>query len=230
MDMKKIAVVAIVLVLLTGGTVLASSKENSPVHYLLSVVQVLEEKLTLLEEKLDDVQTTPGPQGEQGEQGEPGPQGVQGVQGESGQMGSSLMVVDATGLEVGYLVDHQDTKIFVSSLNKIISYDFKTASFALDYIFGFRDFYYTSADCSGQPLIEYILLLNPYHVLRFYGVGDTLYSPNDFTDIFPLETIVVNSQSSSSGCTSRSSELVGYTKLYPVELPSYTAPLSIVVE
>lgn len=84
---KKIFIIAVTVGLLTGGTALASSKENSPVQYLLSAVQILERKLALLDKKLNNIQLTAGPQGPQGEQGLIGPQGITGLQGEQGLPG-----------------------------------------------------------------------------------------------------------------------------------------------
>lgn len=128
--MKKIALVAIVVGLLAGGTVLASSKENSPVHWLLSTVQVLEEKLASLEERLNNVQTTPGPQGEQGPQGEVGPMGPEGPIGEQGLNGSNgmnLHLLDANGQDLGILLDSDNSlfKTYLNDLNVILDFRVK---------------------------------------------------------------------------------------------------------
>jgi hypothetical protein len=90
-----------------------------------------------------------GPQGQQGIQGVAGPQGPQGPQGSqgvAGPAGMNIKVYDANDHYLGLLVDTQDVKIFLPTLNMIVPV---TPGGHIDA----TDLYYKDGACAGQPYI-----------------------------------------------------------------------------
>jgi len=171
-----------------------------------------------------------GDVGEQGLQGLVGLEGPQGLQGEIGPTGPSLKVVDANGIYLGYVVDISDSEengimVFNINVNKFIKYDFLTGNYIK--IIVVPSLSYTSSDCSGTPLIGG--LHSPYRVFMFKG-NNVKYSPNDFSNISSIPVAIHSVLEDNLLCYPAGGVMQYPAKVYPIEIPSYVGPISIMVE
>jgi hypothetical protein len=149
-----------------------------------------------LQEQIDNIQLTPGPQGEtgpQGPQGPPGPAGPAGPQGETGPQGPAgpqgetgppgegcLNVYDANDQYLGILLDSKEgyiTTIYIPSLDAITQLR-RTGRIVRD---DAVSFYFESDDCTGTPYVDMPML----HFIQNSCIGIYLPDLNNARTFIP---------------------------------------------
>lgn len=102
-----------------------------------------------------------GLQGPQGEPGPIGPQGEQGVQGPQGEPGQNIVVRDANGTFIGYLLqaevsddsNQNNMKVFLPEYGQQFYVDYLDGEIWEHPNLGGGHVYYESNDCSGTPYL-----------------------------------------------------------------------------
>jgi hypothetical protein len=87
-----------------------------------------------------------GPAGPKGDVGPEGPQGPQGPQGATGPMGSSLVVVDSYGLEIGFLLDPASGRVMRRAGDTFVTFFAPANGFEVGPIY----FFHTDVNCTDQ--------------------------------------------------------------------------------
>lgn len=133
-------------------------------------------------------------------------------------------VVDGNGQVLANLsqMDRATVSFFNRDIQKYVNYYLKTGEPSISEI---MNIYYLTEDCSGAL---YGKLLNPYAIVKF---RDQYYTPVDISSIdLPIHVrSFINPLSNNPECTPADYDSTA-TKLQEITVPSYTPPLSIVVE
>jgi hypothetical protein len=131
-----------------------------------------------LQEQIDNIQLTPGPQGETGPQGPPGPAGPQGDPGPPEE--GCLNVYDANDQYLGILLDSKEgytTTIYIPSLDAITQLR-PTGRIVRD---NAVSFYFESDDCTGTPYVDMPML----HFIQKSCIGIYLPDLNNARTFIP---------------------------------------------
>ena len=221
MKMRKSVLLVTALALVLSINITIAAKGGDPLAAVWAAIADLQQQI-------DNIHLIPGPQGEPGLNGQPGEQGPMGLQGSAGP---SLKIVDANGDVVGHLIDRASTGIsddgavvFDTNINKLIRYDYYTGQHYSTYV---QNLSFTSTDCTGTPLFPNIN--NPYVIIGHQGTG-LMYSPNDYSDIIPTSVTIRSELNDDLLCQPVNTGFSRAAKIYPVDMPSYVGPLSIVIQ
>src|SRR5262245_25550433 len=114
----------------------------------------------------------PGPKGDAGADGAPGAAGAPGGTGAPGPAGSGLHVVDATGKDIGTLLDATD--VVVKHPDSGLALLFSVNGTNGFEVTGLPTFYHESTDCSGQRYLPADTLIRQASVN-----GSTAYYPGE---------------------------------------------------
>jgi len=256
--MKKtiIAVSAIVLLLAVNVVVAKDNPNGAPFSAIWDAIENIQEQI----DELVVGGGEQGPPGEDGEDGVDGlncwdldgdgeqdldedinedgnfnaldckGEGVEGVPGPQGPAGLSLKVVDSNSDEVGFLINAGSSSsdleivVFNTSVNKLVKYNYFTGQPLNTSV---QMLYFESADCSGTALTPNVN--NPYTAIKHQGSG-LMYSANDFSDIFQVPITTHSNLDDDLLCHTEDTGFSSYAKIYPITMPSYTGPLSFVIE
>ncbi len=197
------------------------------------------------------VQGLIGPPGEQGLRGLIGPQGPAGVngsdgevgpQGERGLPGTSLWVVDAEGEEVGLVLniefDYNKVVVYELSLDLFLKFDLRSATRGTitaetpKEVRLLNGLYYESSDCSG---IAYGIVNSHYsddHINIYVPLlyEEQYYKAISMDDIIPRDEILFQSFFRTDSGICYVEDIRNTRTAVPIEeieLPTYTAPLTI---
>tara|TARA_Y100000034_G_scaffold107716_1_gene137531 strand:- start:271 stop:1305 length:1035 start_codon:yes stop_codon:yes gene_type:complete len=197
------------------------------------------------------VQGLIGPPGEQGLRGLMGPQGPAGIngtdgavgpQGERGLPGTSLWVVDAEGEEVGLVLniefDYNKVVVYELSLDLFLKFDLRSATRGTitaetpKEVRLLNGLYYESSDCSG---IAYGIVNSHYsddHINIYVPLlyEEQYYKAISMDDIIPRDEILFQSFFRTDSGICYVEDIRNTRTAVPIEeieLPTYTAPLTI---
>jgi len=240
--MKKAAIIVSAIVLLLSVNV-AFARVDVPGQPF----QALWDAIAGLQDKVDEIELTPGEQGPQGPQGEPGPMGPEGPQGPigpggegsigpegpigppgpQGPAGNSLKVVDGNGNEVGIFLSYENQYANLWEFTNGIStkIDMFTGEFKPSGHNGVT--YYLDNNCQGDPFID----VAGYYPGKMYVMDPGQSNGINFFEITEkIENETTHSQWATGfqTCIQRDETRTIY-KVNPLQTPSTPVlPLSII--
>ena len=215
---NKIFLWSLILIMVFGINIAFAAKGGNPLDVVWAAIADLQQQI-------NNIQLIPGPTG---------------PQGPSGPSGKGLKVIDTHGNNVGLFLDissefpkyenlphieKQLLSVFNTSTNSILAYEINSATLRNEYVyFDPYGFYYQSNNCTGNPYVY--RLDNPYYLVK---KESGFFKGTDATDI--EYSLFFNSNGPGDifgSCTTTSGILDQVMKVYPVAIPNFTGPLSIV--